>query len=63
MWQNYLNALLGFVLAILAFVGPTGTTLTWTLFGFGLVILVVGLWGGIAASTYNEAEEHRHGHA
>lgn len=50
MWQNYTNAVLGLVLIGLAIYNYAllGTTLGWTVGIVGLVIVVVGFWGGVA---------------
>ncbi len=59
MWQDYLNALLGLGVLVVAFLGLTGATLSWTLGILGLAILVLALWGAERVSTSSEFT-HRH---
>ena len=47
MWQDWTNGVLGLCVIVAAFLGLTGTTLTWTLVVLGVVIAVVGFWGAL----------------
>lgn len=55
-----MNALLGLCVLGVAFLGLTGTTLTWTLGILGAAILVLALWGAASSSS---STEFTHGHA
>lgn len=56
MWQNYVNAFLGFCLVVVAFLGLTGITLAWTLGILGAAIIVFGIWGAGVLSTESETK-------
>jgi hypothetical protein len=56
MWQDYLNAILGLAVLVIAFVGLTGATLSWTLGILGLAILILGLWSASASSSSSDFE-------
>jgi hypothetical protein len=58
MWQDYVNAFLGLCVLAVAFLGLTGTTLTWTLGILGAVILILGLWS--ASKTSSSGFEQKH---
>lgn len=52
MWKEYISAVLGLCVAAVAFLGLTGTTLTWTLVVLGATILIASLWeASVVAST------------
>lgn len=48
MWQQWINGILGLWVIALAFIGLTGTTLTWTLAITGIVVAALGFWGAIS---------------
>ncbi len=60
MWQDYVNAVLGLAVLVVAFMGLSGATLSWTLGILGLAILVIGLWGAGANSSSMTTYEQRH---
>jgi VIT1/CCC1 family predicted Fe2+/Mn2+ transporter len=47
MWQQWVNAILGVWLIVLAFLGFTGATLMWSLAITGLVVAILGVWGAL----------------
>jgi divalent metal cation (Fe/Co/Zn/Cd) transporter len=53
MWQNYTNAVLGIAVLVVAFLGLTDTTLTWTLGILGVLIAIVGFWGGSSLGEHS----------
>ncbi|MBU6388452.1 DUF677 domain-containing protein [Patescibacteria group bacterium] len=55
MWKEYTNAVLGLCVGVVAFLGLTGTTLTWTLVVLGVAILILGLWGAGMWEDYTNA--------
>ena len=50
MWQDWLNGILGIWVIVIAFLGFTGSTLTWVLVVSGIVIAVLGFWAAASAS-------------
>lgn len=60
MWQDYVNAVLGLAVLVVAFLGLSGATLMWTLGILGALILILGLWG---ASAISSSSEFKHSHA
>jgi hypothetical protein len=46
MWQQWVNGILGIWTIVVPFLGFTGNTLTWTLVVTGLVVAILGFWGG-----------------
>jgi hypothetical protein len=56
MWQQWINGILGLFVLVLAFIGLSGTTLTWTLAITGAVVAILGFWG---ASAHDSSMEHR----
>ncbi|NNM83721.1 hypothetical protein HKL94_00670 [Candidatus Parcubacteria bacterium] len=60
MWQDYVNAVLGLCVLVVAFLGLTGATLGWTLGILGAAILILALW---SAGSVSSSSEFRHGHA
>lgn len=56
MWQEYVNAVLGLAIIVVAFLGLTGATLSWTLGILGAAILVLALW---SAGTVSPPEFKR----
>ena len=54
--------MLGLVVVVVAFLGLTGATLSWTLGVLGAAILILGLWGAGTMSG-SESEELQHKHA
>ncbi len=50
MWQQWINGILGLWVILLAFLGLTGSALTWTLAITGIVVAILGFWG---ATNYN----------
>lgn len=67
MWKQWINALLGLATIVVAFMGLTGSTLTWTLAIMGAVVLVLSLWttGEVSQEEYKEVVQHhrQHSHA
>jgi len=57
MWQHWVNALLGLWIIVLAFLGMSGGTLTWTLVITGLVVAVLALWGAYGTSDSREEDK------
>jgi hypothetical protein len=56
MWQDYLNALLGLCVLVVAFMSLTGVTLTWTLAILGAAIAILAFWSAtMAGSTTKHA--------
>ncbi len=51
MWQQWINGILGLWVIVIPFLGLTDGTLTWTLVITGIVIAVLGFWGGATART------------
>lgn len=45
MWQQWINALLGLWVIVLALLGLAGDTMAWTLAITGLAIAALGAWG------------------
>ena len=60
MWQDYVNSLLGLCVIATAFLGFTGTTLSWMLVILGAAILIFALW---SAGITSRSSEFKHGHA
>ncbi len=60
MWQDYINSLLGLCVIATAFLGLTGTTLSWVLVTLGAAILIFASWG---VGTTSRSSGLRHGHA
>lgn len=50
MWQQWVNTILGLWVLALAFIGLTGSALTWTLAITGIAVAVLGYWGATAHS-------------
>ncbi len=46
MWQQWVNGIVGLWIILVPFLGFTGNTFTWTLVITGLVVAVLGFWGG-----------------
>jgi hypothetical protein len=59
MVRDYVNAVLGIAVLVVAFLGLTGPALSWTLGILGLAILISGLVGAGTNST-STTYEHRH---
>ncbi|OGG49042.1 hypothetical protein A3G63_00630 [Candidatus Kaiserbacteria bacterium RIFCSPLOWO2_12_FULL_52_8] len=57
MWQNYVNALLGLAVIVVAFLGLEGVTLSWTLGILGAAVLILGLWSATRTSSITELEQ------
>lgn len=57
MWQNWINGILGLAIFAVAFLGLTGSALTWTLSVAGLLIAIIGFWGA-GATTGSVTAEH-----
>ncbi len=51
MWQQWINAILGVWLVVLAFLGLTGQTLMWSLGITGVVVAILGVWGALSDQT------------
>ena len=47
MWQQWINAILGVWLIVLAFLGLTGSALMWSIGITGLVVAILGVWGAL----------------
>jgi hypothetical protein len=45
MWQQWVNFVLGLIVAAVPFLGLTASTYTWTLAIAGIAIAALGLWG------------------
>ncbi|MES2995058.1 MAG: hypothetical protein V4681_03440 [Patescibacteria group bacterium] len=45
MWQQWLTGLLGLWLVLLAFLGFSGDSLTWSLMITGFLVTALGFWG------------------
>jgi hypothetical protein len=50
MWQQWVNGILGLWTIIVPFLGFTGNTLTWTLVVTGIIVAILGFWGGAQAN-------------
>jgi hypothetical protein len=46
MWQQWVNGILGLWTIVVPFLGFTGGTLMWTLIITGIIVAVLGFWGG-----------------
>ncbi len=60
MWQDWVNAVLGLAVIVVAVFNSavTGATLGWTFGILGAVIAVVGLWGAGSVSESTSARSH-----
>ncbi len=51
MWQQWINGILGLWVIAMPFLGLAGNTLTWTMVVTGVIIAVLGFWGGATAKA------------
>ncbi|MDB5244202.1 MAG: hypothetical protein JWN18_72 [Parcubacteria group bacterium] len=73
MWKQWINALLGAVITISAFVGTNvvgadgtvGSGVSWTLAIMGIAVLVLSLWSAteVSKEDYDRVTQQRHSHA
>lgn len=57
MWQQWVNVVLGLIIAVAPFLGLAAATLTWVLVLAGIGVAIMGLWG--SQETAAEREQGR----